>query len=89
MKIKQIILFSCIAITLFGCGKNDYPASTVTNFVTSCINNGGDPDMCSCAIDNIQHHLTHDEYIKLENRVAVGDTEATVKFTDMVTPCRK
>ena len=89
MKYTKLFTLSILLILLSACGKNDYPAETITNFVNACVENGGQEAMCSCAIDKIQHNMNHDEFLKMETRLSIGDSEASKVFADLIAECRK
>ena len=85
---KKYFVFCLVGISLFGCGKNDYPADVVMNFMNSCSPGAGE-EFCSCAIDKLQKKYTIDEYMKLESRIILGDQESVNKIADSTASCRK
>ena len=86
---KKYYVFCLVGVCLFGCGKNDYPAEVVMNFMNSCITSGGGEEFCSCAIDKLQKEYTIDEYLKLESRILIGDQESANEIADVTAACRK
>lgn len=85
---SKIVITAAIALSVVACGKHEYPAAVVTNFVNSCLQSGGSAQSCTCSIDKIQKKLSFEEFNKLEARYALGDKDAISKIADLVAECR-
>lgn len=96
---KQITKAQCVSL----CGNSDvscqndcvekvsngveFPEKLRTNFITSCIANGGNLDSCKCVVDQIQEEKTFSEYLELEEKMLeTGNTPSVI--TDAVNACK-
>jgi len=85
---KKIILASLVlslaAAAVFAGKKiNEYPESTVKNFMDSCMeNSGGLEDYCKCTLQKIQEKYTHAEFAEIDRLAGKGETPQ--EFTDFM-----
>lgn len=52
-----------------------YPAQLVGNFVNFCKITGGAPTYCQCVIDDVQKHVSLDDYNEMEVLLRVNPGE--------------
>jgi hypothetical protein len=55
--------------------KNDYPESTIKNFMDSCMETSKElKDYCECTLYKLQEKYTYEEFLKIDNLVQKGET---------------
>lgn len=67
--------------------KHDWPASTISNFMTACqATSNGNTGYCKCAVDKLQAKLSAQEFSRLEAGVAFNGTFPK-QVTDIAGDC--
>ncbi len=90
MRIAKTAFYALFLVAgLAGCSKkNEYPAEVVTNFMNSCVSNGGSAESCACTLNKVQTKFTFAEFSALEQKIIAGDSEATQKIVALGNSCR-
>lgn len=84
-------ILACLALLgMLACGKSqhEYPAGLVDNFLAACRGRGGTERACECALGEIRHRFTAEEYVDLEARVSREDEEAGAVLAEVAAMCQ-
>jgi hypothetical protein len=69
------LFLAIVAVLVFLVTRDDghrrYPDTVRLNFSTACVRAGGTVDACVCALEEFEDRYTLDEYIAMENTMAV------------------
>ena len=90
---KSVLI--CLLLSAFGlssCGKNEYPADAVSNFMVSCsMTSGGDTRKCSCLMDKVQKKYTFKEFSGIDMQMRAGslDPNTARVFGELAAECAK
>lgn len=87
-KLRNIVVVAGAVLAVASCGKHDYPASVVTNFMNACVQSGATEKQCACGLEKTQKKWSVDEFTKLDARASSGDADAIKSFTEIGISCR-